>query len=223
MFKMKGKLFLAGGKNEEKLKEIDKFFTLKNILYIPIAWPNEDFNSCLKWFTDTINQNKKNKINMITDLTKKVELNNYDAVYIGGGNTFKLLKKIKESKFDKKLIDYFNNKGIIYGGSAGALILGYDIKTSLICVDKDKNEVGLKDTKGLNLIKNYNIQCHFEDNQIEEHRKFVEKDGRGIVCIPEESVLFFENENYKVIGLKPITVITKKEIKKYLPNETIKL
>lgn len=221
---MTGKLILSGGGNEKQTYLLDKAF-LKNvnkILYIPLAWKNDDFESCLKWFKGMISQHKKVKIEMLTDLSKEVNLQNYDAVYIGGGNTFKLLKKIKDYKFDKKLIEYYNNGGIIYGGSAGAIIIGKDIEIALIGKDKDANEVKLKDTQGLNLTKDYCIQCHFEDIQIEEHKKFIGKSKKRIIAIPEESSIFIENDKLKVIGLKSITIITKSQIKKYEVGKKIK-
>ena len=118
---------------------------------------------------------------MLTDLNKLIKLNDYGAVFIGGGNTFKLLKKIKESGFDKKLIKYYKSGGTIYGGSAGAIILGKDINTALMCKDADVNEVKLKDISGMNLIGGYDIQCHFEDNQIKEHQEYIKESGREIV------------------------------------------
>lgn len=222
---MPGKIILSGGGNEKQTYRLDKVFlkSINKILYIPVAWKNDDFESCLKWFKNMISQHKKVEIDMLTDLSKQINLKDYDAVYIGGGNTFKLLKKIKESKFDKKLVDYYKNGGTIYGGSAGALIFGEDIKTALICKDKDVNEVKLKDTSGLNLIKNYFIQCHFEDNQIEEHEKFIGNSEKKIIAIPEESSIFVENNKFKVVGLKPVTIITKNDVKKYKVNEEAEL
>lgn len=221
---MKGKLFLSGGGNEKQTYLLDDIMLsgTKNILYIPIAWKNEYFDNCLKWFKKAMHQHKKVEINMLIDLNTDINIDGFDVVYIGGGNTFKLLKRIKDSKFDKKLVDYFNNGGIIYGGSAGAIIFGNDINIALICKDADKNEVGLKDTRGLNLIKNFDIQCHFQNDQIKKHKIYLSKTGRDIICIPEESALLYEKEEYKVIGLKPITLITKRGIKKYSVGEVIK-
>jgi len=223
---MKGRLFLSGGGNEKQTHALDEIFlkNIERILYIPIAWPNEDFNSCLKWFINLMDKHKKKeiKIDILTDLSKKINLNNYDAVYIGGGNTFKLLKKIKDNGFGKKLIEYYNNDGTIYGGSAGAIIFGRDIDTALICKDKDVNKVKLRDTTGLNLVKDTYIQCHFEDNQIDEHKDFmINKKAKAIICIPEESALMIQDRKYKVIGLKPITVISKQKTKKYNVGEYI--
>ena len=223
---MKGRLFLSGGGNEKQTETLDEIFLekIKKILYIPLAWPNEDFESCLNWFKNLLKIHKKEtKIEMLTELGKKIELKDYNAIYIGGGNTFKLLKKIKESNFDKKLINYYNSGGTIYGGSAGAIIFGKNIKIALICKDKDINKVNLADTSGLNQLEEAEIQCHFEDNQIKEHKNYLEKNNiKKIICIPEESALIVSGNSKKVIGLKPITVITKKDIKKYKVGELIK-
>lgn len=225
---MEGRLFLSGGGNEKQTEALDEIFLkdIKKILYIPLAWPNNDFDSCLKWLTSLIDQHKKREteIDMIIDLNKEINLENYDAVYIGGGNTFKLLKKIRESNFDKKLIDYYKKGGTIYGGSAGAIIFGKDINIALICKDRDVNNVNLKDTGGLNLLNGAYIQCHFEEDQIDEHKKFIdENNAKEIICIPEESALMITAQGAQAIGLKPIIIISKQEVKRYEVKEQITL
>lgn len=222
---MKGKIFLSGGGGFKQTYDFDKLFlkNLKSIIYIPIAWKNNNFKGCLKWFKGFLKAHKSHvNVTMIVNLKNKINLKNYDAVYIGGGNTFKLLKKIKESKFDKQLLNYYKSGGIIYGGSAGAIIWGKDIGAALICKDADVNEVRLKNTKGLNLLKGLDIQCHFENNQLKEHIKFIKKTKRSVIAIPEESALLVENNKYKVVGTKPITLITKNKIKKYKLGNFIK-
>tara|TARA_B100002003_G_C13935411_1_gene454245 strand:- start:270 stop:788 length:519 start_codon:yes stop_codon:yes gene_type:complete len=163
------------------------------------------------------------QIKFLTDLSISINLDDYDAIYIGGGNTFKLLKEINKTTFDKKLVNYFKNGGIIYGGSAGAIIQGADINTALLCKDADVNNVNLKDTSGLNLIKDYDIQAHFEPDQIKEHQSHIEKTNRNVIAIPEESALFFDGNEFKVIGLKSITVITKDSSRDYQVNEVLKI
>jgi len=223
---MKGTIFLAGGGTEKQSYGIDEILLkdAKKILYIPLAWKNEDFESSYNWFISMVKQHKKEpNVVILVDLNKSSKLENYNAVYIGGGNTFKLLKKIKDSGFDKKLVNFYMNGGTIYGGSAGALIFGKDISTALICSDADANEVNLKDTSGMNVLSDYDIQCHFVDSQIEEHKKYVKQNKRNVIAIPEESALLIKNNEYKVIGSKPITIITNVSTKQFKPNEVVKL
>ncbi len=222
---MKGKIFLSGGGDKNQTFDIDEIFLkdIKKILYIPIAWKNEDYNSCLNWFMDMIKSHKHAVIEMCTDLTKKIELENYDAVYIGGGNTFKLLKKLKENKFDKKIIEYYLNGGIIYGGSAGAIIWGFDINISNLGKDSDKNEVNLIDKSGLNFVGGKDIQCHYEQDQLDELKRYSLKIKRDILAIPEESAILIDDKNLKVIGNKPITLISKNNHILYYPNKIINI
>lgn len=220
------RLILSGGGNEKQTFALDEIFlkNIKKILYIPLAWKNGDFQSCLKWFKNMISIHKKLlKISMLTDFSKPVRLEDYDAVYIGGGNTFKLLEKIKDSRFDHELIEYYQHGGTIYGGSAGAIIFGADINTASLCKDADVNQVGLEDTSGLNLVNNLDIQCHFEDNQIGEHQEYIRKTRRSVIAIPEESALLIENNKIRVIGGNPVTLITLSQSKKFKPGEEIKL
>ena len=218
---MTGKLYLSGGGTENFLwRHI--FKDVKSIVYIPLAWPNDDFQSCLKWFKSLNTKISQLNIDMLTNPKKQsFNLSKYDLIFIGGGNTFKLLKKLKDSKFDKELIKFYKNGGKIYGGSAGAIIWGANIEIAFICKDKDKNLVNLKDTFGFNIIKNHDIQCHFEDDQIKEHQEYITKTNRNIIAIPEGSALLVEKGEFKVIGFKPITLITKKTSQRFSQNSTI--
>lgn len=220
---MTGKLYLGGGGNEKVAFEVDENFfkDINSVLYIPLAWPNEDFESCLNWFSDMSRKHKKLKITMLKDPYQKINLSDFQAVYIGGGNTFKLLKRLKESGLSKKLIKFYKSGGKIFGGSAGAIIWGKTINTALICKDKDKNEVELKDTGGFNQVANYDIQCHFEDSQINEHKDYTKKTGINVIAIPEETALIIQNKTIKVIGKSHVTFITLNKIKKIKPNSNL--
>ena len=222
---MTGKIYLCGGGNEKQTYEVDEDFLndVKNILYIPWAWPNDDFKSCENWFQNCMAKHKKVNVNTLTEIKMPKEIEDYDAIYIGGGNTFKLLKRIKETKMDKKLIELYKKGKKIYGGSAGALIWGRDIKTASLCADKDENLVNLKDTSGLNIIPNHDIQAHFELSQIGEHQQYILKTGRPIIAIPEDSALRISKKGLCVIGLRPITIIAKDSHMSFEPNTNVKI
>lgn len=213
---MSGRVFLSGGGSAKQTFDLDEVFLqdLKKILYIPLAWPNDDFDSCLRWFNSTMElHRKKVKVDMLTDLSRKVELKDYDAVYIGGGNTFKLLKKIKDSKFDVKLIEYYKNGGTVYGGSAGAIIWGRNIDIARICADADVNLVGLKNTSGFDILDGIDVQCHYSNSQSDEHKEYVKRSGRRVIAIPEDSALVVEGNKLRVIGIEPISLITENAVK----------
>ena len=134
---------------------------------------------------------------MLTDLSEEINLNNFKGIYIGGGNTFKLLKEIKENKFDKKLKSF---NGIIYGGSAGAIIFGKTIEPCSFGKIKDKNNVKLKDLKGLNLVNNCNIKCHYFNEEKKEIKNYVKKTKIPIIALPNDSGIYVKNNNIKNIN-----------------------
>lgn len=190
-------LILSGGTGKNKEKKLFKLFLerAKNnpILYIPIAKEKRPHEESYEWFVSNV---RKKDVTMLTDLSKKINLSKFKGIFIGGGNTFKLLKEIKSSKFDKKLKSF---KGIIYGGSAGAIIFGKDISLVLFGKIKDKNKVKLKNLKGLNLI-NYNIKCHYVKSEKNLVKDYVKKTKTPIIALPEDSGIYIKNKKIHPIN-----------------------
>lgn len=71
-----------------------------------------------------------------------------DIIYVGGGNTFATIDKIRKCNFDKDIVNYINNGTIYIGGSCGAHILTKNIKHLEIF---DENYVGVTDFDALGL------------------------------------------------------------------------
>ena len=192
------KLFLSAGGSQEDSKELDKEFAKEikgKLLYIPIAMEEErhSYPDCFKWLKSCFNPLNIYDIEMWTNLKNK-DLKKYSAIYIGGGNTFKLLKELKESGFDKELLKFIKEGKPVYGGSAGALILGKNILTS-----HDENKVKLKDLNGLNLINENSIWAHYSNKENEKIFNYVKTNNINVVAIPEGSGIYF-NGKIRVIG-----------------------
>jgi peptidase E len=82
-----------------------------------------------------------------------------DVIYISGGNTFGTMKRIRDSGFDKAIINYVQTGVTYIGGSAGAYIATADISH----VEKyDQNTFGLTDFSGLDLFHGVLI-CHYTE------------------------------------------------------------
>lgn len=207
-------LFLCGGA-EGKIKDLDELFvsTFKGnsnrMLYLPIAHPEISINGvkythkalfgwAKKYFS---NYNIKN-IDMWTDLSNKdyEDVKKYGAIYIGGGNTFDLLSEFRKSGFDQLLERYINNEGVVYGSSAGAIILGKNIGTAKFGEDPDTNRIQLKDLSGLNKAKGYAICCHYTKIEDEKIAQYVRENDFAVITLPSETGLHISNLGMKIIG-----------------------
>lgn len=205
------KIFLCGGGSGEVAKKstikfgsvIDK---TKPLLYVPLAMESYRYDSCLEWIRKEMSLINVTNIDMVTsakDLAGK-NLNNYCAIYIGGGNTYKLLKDIKDSGSFKKIQQYINNDGIIFGGSAGAIIFGKDIDS---CKTQDPNDVQLAETQGFDVLSGYSLLCHlnrndgikFNRDKNSEYLIEFSKDNK-IIYLPDDDTIFVNNNKITIIG-----------------------
>src|SRR6476660_3481039 len=131
------KVALCGGGGASDSLLLDEVFATwigsqGRLLYWPVALRGiRTFESCLEWITATFAPLNVSPITMWTDLSEHQvsELEQFDAVYIGGGNTFGLLAELRKSGFDRYLREFACRGKAIFGGSAGAVVLGRDIRT----------------------------------------------------------------------------------------------
>jgi dipeptidase E len=205
-------LILGGGGNSTESASIDKLFVnlIRHkskekcaVLYIPIAMPKKShsFGECWDWFTDCFSKYKLD-IDMWTYIggRRYSELNRYGAVYIGGGITFNLLHEIKRTGFDYLLKRFVADKGIVYGGSAGAIILGNNITTAYFGRYPDVNRIGLRDLTGLNLLWGTSIVCHYTPKNDKKILNFVKKSGNNVVALTESNGLNVTEKGIRVLG-----------------------
>ncbi|MEK7538736.1 MAG: Type 1 glutamine amidotransferase-like domain-containing protein [Patescibacteria group bacterium] len=223
------KIYLSGGGNEHQSSTLDKFFFDSipqggNFLYIPVALRGHKlFPTANLWMNGILEMHKRTDIQFETldDLLSKNidDLEKFDAIYIGGGNTWSLLKEFEESGFSKTLVQYHNSGHSVYGGSAGAIILGAKINTH-----DDKNEVSWIDNNGLNLLNNYSIACHFKNEDEERFKNWATENNLPIICLFEETGLIIGDAKIECVGTKPFFLYTpqgEKLMKE--PGETLSL
>jgi dipeptidase E len=202
------KIILAGGGGAEDSQPLDKLFASwigieGKLLYLPIALRRmRSFDSCFEWIRETFAPWNLNLIRMWTDLTdhQAYELNEFAAVYIGGGNTYSLLAELVHSGFDRHLTVYAHEGGIIYGGSAGAVVLGQDIRT---VAHVDRNEVGLTDFQCLNLANDHAVWPHYESEDDRLIENFVQRYQLPVLAISERSGIVIESGVLRTVGFEP--------------------
>ena len=185
------------------------------IVYIPLAWNHGSYEGCLKFLTNELKPYGITKIDLITDANQisKKKLDEAKGIFIGGGNTYKLLKMLKDTPAFKNIQQYMEKEdSVIMGGSAGSLIFGKSIDT---CKDDglgiksicDINEVNLTDTNGFNVLNDYSLLVHYQklDNQIPQTYLRINRllgEGYKLICLPEESSLYVHNDKFQFVGGK---------------------
>lgn len=219
------RLFLGGGGNKEDSVELDRRFVAslnlsKPLLYIPIAMDTNKvpFEKCFKWFKSVMNPLGITNIHMWTEISNE-PLEKYCGIYIGGGNTFKLLHEFTNSGFSQRLISAARKDLPIYGGSAGAIIFGNNIASAF---KADQNEVGLTQFQALGLITSFDIACHYVSNLdgqlIELQRKYSLK---SLLAIPENGGIQVSDGKIQVVGPGSVYVLDGKEKKEFKPSEFV--
>lgn len=203
------KLFLGGGGGGKDSLELDKKFVAsldlsKPLLYIPIATNTEKYpySGCVTWLTSVLGPlGVKNIVMWVEDDLKiktKHDFDQFSGVYIGGGNTYKLLKELKEFGTFDILLDLAREGMPIYGGSAGAIILA---KTIIPAGFLDENKVGLTDFAALNLVHGYDVWCHYTGAEDHSIREYMSRFGlEKVIAIPENAGLIVREDRIEGVG-----------------------
>jgi dipeptidase E len=208
------KLIVAGGGAEADSAPLDEKFaawvgSAGKMLYLPVAMDgqNPSYEMCLQWVKRTFRPFNISNIEMWTNLVpgRLDELEYFKAIYIGGGNTFRLLHLFRLSGFDTTLINFMKGGSAVYGGSAGAILLGRDIMT---CAHMDPNDVGLGNTTGLDVVNGYAVWCHYRLEDDARIAHFVEEYNLAVLALSERSGICIENEQLLVLGYEGVRKFT---------------
>ena len=128
-------------------------------------------------------------------------LKDKDIVYVQGGNTFYLLKYVKESGFDK-VIKELIQKGVIYiGVSAGSYIACPTIEAAL-WKDQDRNIVGLEDLTALNLVP-FLLSVHYIPEYKEIIKKGISSSKYPVKILTDDQAILVRDNRAELVGKGP--------------------
>ncbi len=129
----------------------------------------------------------------------KDKLENFDVIFVEGGNTFYLLKYIKESGFDKALKLFLDKGGIYLGVSAGTIVAGLNID-SANWKHMNRNIVDLKDLTGLKLVP-FVFSVHIDESNIDTIKKCANKADYPVIALTDKQALLVENGVKRIVGV----------------------
>lgn len=199
---MKLLLTSAGFLNKEVsdtfLKLCDKPTGQIHIIFVPTASRTEEELAYVEKSRQELVRLGVNNITTL-NLDRKVtndDLKNVDAIYVCGGNTFYLLKKIRESGLDQLLPSF---GGLYVGVSAGSIVPGPSIEVANL-PPADENDVNLSDLTGMSLV-DFAVVPHFsrKDQTLIDNLKT--RTDYDIIEITDNQAVLVENGKREIIGL----------------------
>ncbi len=131
------------------------------------------------------------------DLAK---LDECGAVFVEGGNTFYLLKWIRESKFDVKLKELLANDKVYVGVSAGSIVVGTSIEISGVGRTADKNQGYVEDLRGLRQVP-FMVAVHMNSEEKIYFDQFARsRPLRPIIGIEDGMAIICEGDRFRIVG-----------------------
>lgn len=205
------KLFLCGGGAGEQTREARR--RLNGVidhacpcLYIPLAMEPDCYEGCQTWIAGELQDVDVPAIDMVrsADALAAQRLADYSFVFIGGGNTFRLLHVLRASGTLALLEAYLAQGGVVFGGSAGAILFGASLD---VCALDDANDVGLTDMRGLDCLGGASLLCHYPNPTCEADARTQQllalSYHHRIIALPEEVTLYTDGRRLEPISDRP--------------------
>lgn len=207
-------IIFAGGGGAADSVPLDELFAQWSAHGTVLYWPFASHTApeaCLRWFESTYEPLGIHGTVMWRSLDEMegVDLHAYSAIYIGGGNTFSLLDSVRRANAAGRLADFVRDGGVIYGGSAGAILLGKDISTAGLA---DSNDVGLQDTAGLDMALGHAIWCHFQTAELPLIQEWSRATRHPVLALSERTGIVREADHLRAVGFEPVLRINGEEV-----------
>ena len=123
-----------------------------------------------------------------------------DIIFVEGGNTFYLLNAMRKCSFEKTIIKLLKLGKVYVGSSAGSIVAGKNIQIAELL--GDKNEVSLKNLRGLNLVP-FNIFCHYQPGFAEVIKQKIpnpKKRYKNLRILTDEQAILVQGKKIDLIG-----------------------
>jgi dipeptidase E len=138
------------------------------------------------------------------DISKKTydefedELGDFDVLFMEGGNTFYLMRRIRETGFDRYLDKWVKNGRPYLGASAGSYIVCPTVEMST-WKKADRNRYGLNDLNGLGYV-DFLITAHYKDEYKDLVQKGASKTSYPLKVLKDGQALLVQDGGVELIG-----------------------
>jgi dipeptidase E len=222
-----GTIYLGGGGSaiDEAVLWRAMLAGKSRIVYWPFALGPERAQAAGEWLTGALRDlDVQVDVEAWTDLSRHTpdQLASAELLFVGGGNTFRLLNHVREHGFVGAVRDLVADGGDYYGGSAGALLACADVEMALGFDENerfDENEVGLTDFSALGLVGGFDALPHFTSTQLGGAQKWASQRGRVVLGIPERSGVALRDGSAEVLGQEPVWELARGDVIIRAPGE----
>ena len=202
------KLFLtsSGLSNQKITNEFLELFDKKpreiKILFVPTASRTEEE----RVYVDK-SKNQLLDVGILSENIKTLEIDHqismkevedFDVLYVCGGNTFYLLHQIKKYNFDQIIKQFLKTGKVYFGVSAGSYIVCPTIEMAL-WKNPDKNDVNLIDLTALGLVP-FLMTVHYEQKYADSIKKSIMNSMFPVRILTDEQALVIKDDVVKLIG-----------------------
>ena len=126
-------------------------------------------------------------------------LTDADIVYVCGGNTFRLLRAVRQTSFPHLVRTILDKGGLYVGSSAGALLATLSIQVAAD-ISPDVNKVGITDLTALTLVP-FHVVPHFEERDTSDVEAFRKAHGDAVETVADgEGLLVGSDGSFERIG-----------------------
>ena len=213
-------VYLTGGGDQEEFTLLDKQFmaALPDGAQIGLlAQASDDEQDALERIEYYFTDKKIKSINLITD--PQTDLSQYDALMIEGGNTFNLIRAVREINFFNSIREFYKSGKSLYADSAGAIILGSDVNTAFLGDDGDEDELKLQDYRGLDIITPFCVHAHATSDEFDQLQDLLYQTGSPILALAEECGIKIHDNQIEVFGSHDLWILDFEGRKNIAPRE----
>jgi dipeptidase E len=196
---------------------IKSFFgdEIKRLLFIPYAGITISYEDYTNQVRERLGSMGYQVTGIHQDSAIPQGFEDYDAIVVGGGNTFQLANLLQKNNLIGPIRKAVENGMPFLGWSAGS-----NIACPTIMTTNDMPVVEPASFKGLNLIP-FQINPHYTDKSIQGHggetremrlREFLKVNPENIVAgLPEGSLIQIEEDNAQFMGKGPLRIFKRNE------------
>lgn len=185
-----GNIIISGGWESEEITKVfnDMIRPNGHVLICPFSKEGEELKFRMKnpkgWLPEFRSDIKTDFLDESNSVN--INMKNYDALFLAGGNTLRLFNMINKFGLDKKFQEFHKDGGIIYGNSAGAILMGKNIKI-------DPETLSNKNSIGFNWLGDLSVATHWPEYESEYVKNFCAENKIKAICCPAHQGATFDN------------------------------